>query len=156
MATRKRLSAHFRIEEFDCHDGTQIAAHNYDDVARLVEWWLEPLRSEFGPVVVVSGFRTLSHNRFVGGAQHSVHLLKTPLPGGDPPSSRGASHRSTQVAAAADVVPARGNPKAWAEWSRRFRPRHGHLGKRGRGGVGLYVAGGFIHLDTGPARDWHG
>lgn len=156
MATRKRLSPHFRVEEFDCRDGTLVSPDWYDDITRLCEWWLEPLRAEFGPVVVVSGFRSLSHNRFVGGAQHSVHLLTTPLPGGDRRPSSASSSRARQLAAAADVVPVKGTPRAWAEWARRLRPRHGHLGKQGRGGVGLYVRSGFVHLDTASARDWDG
>lgn len=156
MASRKRLSPHFRVEEFDCHDGTRVAESRYPDLEHLCEWWLEPIRSEFGPVHVVSGFRTVAHNRAIGGAVHSVHLLQTPLPRGErrprplDPLSPGP------WAAAADVIPAKGNPAKWAEWARALRPRHAHLGRQGRGGVGLYVASGFVHLDTGPARDWHG
>lgn len=156
MATRKRLTPHFRVEEFDCHDGTQIPAEWYPDFIRLAEWWLEPLRAEFGPVVVVSGYRTLSHNRFVGGAQHSVHLLTTPLPGGEVTPRRGARAAHRQLAAAADVVPSKGNPTAWAEWARELRRRHAHLGPRGRGGIGTYTASGFVHLDTATLRDWRG
>jgi Peptidase M15 len=156
MATRKRLSPHFRVEEFDCHDGTQIPEEWYDDFIRWCVWWGEPLRAEFGAVRVVSGYRTVSHNARVGGARQSVHLLKTPLPEGERRPRPGDRHGPPQLAVAADVMPARGNPQAWASWAKRFRAAHRHLGPRGRGGIGLYVASGFVHLDTGPARVWHG
>lgn len=156
MATRHRLSPHFVIEEFDCHDGTKVAPELYPDLEHLAAWWLEPLRSEFGAVTVVSGFRTVKHNASVGGAIASVHLLKTPLPGGGQSGRSGAKKPRRPMAAAADVVPRSGNPETWARWARALRRAHGHLGKEGRGGVGLYVRQGFVHLDTGPSRDWTG
>lgn len=155
MASRKRLSPHFTVEEFDCHDGTQVQPEWYDDIARLCEWILEPLRSEFGPVKVISGYRTASHNRHVGGAPHSVHLLTTPLPGGERRPRSSERRSPAPLAAAADVIPSRGSAVAWATWARALRAAHAHLGPQGRGGVGLYVSQGFVHLDTGPARDWH-
>lgn len=156
MATRHRLSHHFVVEEFDCHDGTQIPEAWYPDFAHLCEWWLEPLRDEFGPVHVVSGFRSITHNRLVGGAQHSVHLVKTPLPQGDRRGRPVTDRARRPLATAADVVPQTGNPARWAEWCRKLRPLHAHLGRRGRGGVGEYVNAGFVHLDTASARDWRG
>ena len=35
---------------------------------------LEPLRQQFGPIIISSGFRSLEVNRGVGGAQSSQHL----------------------------------------------------------------------------------
>lgn len=156
MATRHRLSPHFVVEEFDCHDGTQIPSSWYPHFEHLAEWWLEPLRVQFGPVHVVSGFRTVSHNTMVGGAVHSVHLVKTPLPGGEVRARSSGSTARRPMACAADVVPARGNPAAWAAWARKMRKAHRHLGAQGRGGVGEYTRSGFVHLDTATLRDWAG
>jgi uncharacterized protein YcbK (DUF882 family) len=142
--TRRRLSRHFTVEEFDSRDGGRVRAEDYAALEHLCDWFLEPLRADFGAVEILSGFRTLAHNAAVGGAKRSVHLLRTPLPG------RGTS--SSTVAAAADVRCAEGAPYLWAGWARAERRESVHLARRGRGGVGLYPA--FVHLDTGPARDW--
>ena len=36
--------------------------------------FLEPMRKKYGRVTIVSGYRTRSHNRRVGGASNSFHL----------------------------------------------------------------------------------
>jgi hypothetical protein len=141
---RSPLGQHFVIEEFDSHDGARVPARDEGAIAHLVEWWLEPLHAFFGPVTVHSGYRSPAQNRAVGGVRYSVHLLRTPLP------RRGTS--STTRAAAADVTCATGNPAMWAAWAREHRHRHAHLMAYGRGGIGHYST--FVHLDTGPARDW--
>jgi uncharacterized protein YcbK (DUF882 family) len=146
--TRLRLSEHFVIEEFDCRDGTWVPAGNEGAILHLVTWWLQPMREKFGPIHVVSGFRTPRHNVSVGGARHSVHLLRTPLP------ARAAT--STTVGAAADVVARSSSSRAIAAWARRHRGRNEHLAEHGRGGVGEYAEAGFVHVDTGPLRDWRG
>jgi hypothetical protein len=138
------VTAHFRLDEFDCRDGSEVRGRDEGAIAHVCGWWLEPLRATFGPVTVRSGFRSVPYNRAVGGARHSVHLLRTPLP--RRPTG------SAVKAAAADVTCATGNPAMWAEWARQHRQRHDHLALRGRGGIGVYP--GFVHLDTGAARDW--
>lgn len=156
MASRHRLSQHFTVEEFDCHDGNQIPSHWYPDFTRVCAWWLEPLRAEFGPVKVMSGYRTVNHNRAVGGAIASVHLVKTPLPPFEPHRLTGEAPAGRKLAVAADVVCSKGDPARWAAWARKYRKVNRHLGPQGRGGVGEYVAGGFAHLDTASLRDWRG
>lgn len=142
--TRRRLTRHFVIEEFDSSDGARVPPEHYAALEHLCDWLLEPLRAGFGPVTVHSGYRSFPVNRRVGGAKRSVHLLRTPLP------DRG--RRSSTVAAAADVTCAEGTPSIWAGFARAERRESVHLAQRGRGGVGQYS--GFVHLDTGPARDW--
>jgi uncharacterized protein YcbK (DUF882 family) len=142
--TRRRLTRHFVVEEFDSHDGVHVRQRDHAALEHLCDWWLEPLRSEFGPVTITSGFRSFAQNRKVGGAARSVHLLRTQLPN--------AASSSLTVAAAADIRCLRGAPHDWARWARLEREPSAHLGQRGRGGVGLYPS--FVHLDTGTARDW--
>jgi len=64
------LSAHFSRSEFDCHDGGKA-----NPSMKLVGC-LENLRTIIGnrPITIVSGYRTASWNRRVGGAAHSRHL----------------------------------------------------------------------------------
>lgn len=81
ISTDLRLSEHFVLREFvrsataqRLHiDNTPQACH----VARLIalcEHVLEPLRREFGPLVINSGYRCTALNRAVGGVPHSQHL----------------------------------------------------------------------------------
>ena len=142
--SRRRITAHFVVEEFDSRDGARVPDAQLPAIEKLCDWWLEALRADFGAVHVLSGYRSAAHNLAVGGARRSVHLLTTPLPG------RTAS--SSVMAAAADVHCERGTPREWAAWARRERQVSTLLGGRSRGGIGTYR--GFIHLDTGPARDW--
>lgn len=61
----------FQIKEFACKDGTDLI--KIDD--ELVEK-LQVIRSYFGsPVIINSGYRTNAHNKKVGGATNSMHLL---------------------------------------------------------------------------------
>ncbi len=142
--TRKRLAAHFVVEEFDSGDGALVPAARWTDLQRLCAWWLEPLRAEFGPVTVLSGYRSFAHNSAVGGALASVHLLRTAMPD----RGRGGVAR----AAAADVSCARGSSVLWQQWASKHRQRHHELVGHGRGGIGSYR--NFVHLDTAAARDW--
>ena len=56
--TRCKLSEHFVVEEFDCHDGTKVASREYDGLTALCNIYLEPLRNKYGSVHINSGFRT--------------------------------------------------------------------------------------------------
>lgn len=142
---RTRLSAHFAAAEFDCNDGTQ-----WPPAAReALEYWCrmlgEPLRAEFGPVRVTSGFRTPAYNRRVGGAPDSFHVYSRRYGAG----ASSSAHRGVAV----DVVPARGTPQQWRSFVVRM-PSWVALGSIGRGAAVPYPGSGFIHLDTGPRRSW--
>lgn len=65
----KQLSAHFKVREFACTDGTDtIFIH-----PQLVEV-LQKIRSHFGKAVIIhSGYRTEAKNKAVGGAAYSQH-----------------------------------------------------------------------------------
>ena len=135
MATRHRLSRHFVVEEFDCHDGTKVMSRDHNGLEYLCRVYLEPLRRKFGPVHVNSGFRTQSYNAAIGGASQSMHVY-TIHDGNDQ---------------AADITCARGRPSDWHRLLAGIRRRKRH----GRGGLGLYST--FVHVDIRdyPA-DWRG
>ena len=63
---------HFKRSEFACKCGKcESIAVDYE----LVEV-LDDLREHFGrPVVVTSGYRCIEHNRAIGGAESSKHML---------------------------------------------------------------------------------
>lgn len=135
--TRHKLSKHFTIEEFDCHDGTRVPPGNINGLEYLCRKMLEPLRAKFGTVTIVSGFRTESHNRAVGGEPNSYHRYDI--------------HDGNDQAA--DVVCARGNAREWHSFLNGIRNRK----RNGRGGLGLYVRQNFVHVDIRDFKaDWRG
>jgi uncharacterized protein YcbK (DUF882 family) len=135
MATRKRLSKHFTVEEFDCHDGTKVKPREYDGLRYLCRQFLEPLRAKFGSVTVHSGYRTAAYNRRIGGASNSFHVY---------PAHDGNDQ-------AADISCARGNPKQWHAYLNSIRKRK----RNGRGGLGLYST--FVHVDLrDTTANWKG
>ena len=125
-----RLSPHFVLAEFHCHDGTPVPAQALPALRRLVRQVLEPMREKFGQCRVNSGFRTDSYNRKIGGEDKSQHLY----------------HRSP-ADVAADVAFASGSPREWAAEAARLL--------RDGGGIGTY--GTFAHVDNRPSRArWSG
>jgi zinc D-Ala-D-Ala carboxypeptidase len=118
-----RPSAHFAWQEFGSPDGYGVPPGSKLAVRRLCAEVLEPMRRKFGVCTVHSGFRTLAHNREVGGAPRSHHLY------GHWPSSP-----------AADVSFRTGTPQLWAAAAARL----------GVGGIGLYP--GHVHLDQRPGQ----
>ncbi len=77
-----RLSKNFTLDEFtrsqtaerfgiDMHPPELIV----DNLRRLVQGCLQPLRDEAGPLYISSGFRPLALNTRIGGSLKSAHLL---------------------------------------------------------------------------------
>ena len=65
----KQLSAHFKVREFACGDGSDAVL-----VAPRLVMVLESIRTHFGvPVTISSGYRTPQYNAKVIGAAHSQH-----------------------------------------------------------------------------------
>ncbi len=122
-----KLSAHFLLSEFHCKDAqrTPVPAAALPKLKRLVVDVLEPLRAQFGPCTVNSGFRTAAKNKQVDGKPKSWHRY-------DERGKRGV---------AADVKFQRGRPSEWADAAERLLPN---------GGLGRYRT--FIHVDNRPGR----
>ena len=67
----RQLTPHFNLDEFRCpccHDVIEAAAQ------RLAVT-LEPVRDDFGPIYISSGYRCPKHNYDLRGALFSQHLL---------------------------------------------------------------------------------
>ncbi len=120
-----QLTRHFRLEEFTSHDGAALFPGASREYRRLCLLYLEPLRDRFGEVAVISGHRSVAHNRAVGGVTGSYHLYVAGRHG-----------------VAADVRCAEGNPHEWRRFLEPLQP----------GGLGVYTT--HVHVDTrhGKAR----
>lgn len=135
MSTRHRLSKHFTVEEFDCHDGTKVSKRDHDGLEYLCKTFLEPLRARYGPVKVCSGFRTAAYNKRVGGVSNSYHRYDI--------------HDGNDQAA--DIVCANGNPASWHRTLNAIRQTK----RNGKGGLGLYPT--FVHVDLRDyPSNWRG
>ncbi|HEY9542441.1 D-Ala-D-Ala carboxypeptidase family metallohydrolase [Prevotella sp.] len=79
---RLRLTPHFTLEEMTrsatarrYHVDNTPSPEAVHNLRRLCTKVLEPLRKEFGPIRVTSGYRSEWLNRMVGGATHSQHIF---------------------------------------------------------------------------------
>ena len=69
----KQLSAHFKVREFACGDGSDAVL-----VAPRLVMVLESIRTHFGSAVIInSAYRTPQYNAKVGGVAHSQHCYGT-------------------------------------------------------------------------------
>lgn len=80
-----------------------------------------------GVAIVTSCFRSVAYNRKVGGVGRSQHIARKAI----------------------DFKIAGVSPSALARYARR------HPVMRAIGGVGRYAGRDFIHVDSGPRRDWY-
>ena len=65
-----RVSENFRLQEFECKDGSHQVVLHSELLQRL-----QSLRSALGrPVYITSGYRNREHNARVGGSPNSYHL----------------------------------------------------------------------------------
>jgi len=123
-----QLTANFHIREFACKDGTEVPEMYRDNVKALaVE--LQKIRDYLGkPIHINSAYRTVAHNRRIGGAPGSKHL----------------------TAEAADITVRGVSP---AEVFRRIEEMM-YDGRLRNGGRGKYNS--FTHIDISTPRRWQG
>ena len=68
------LTKNFNSSEFACKDGTTVPSALLSNLLELAQN-LQVLRDFLGvPITINSGFRTISHNKKIGGAKNSYHL----------------------------------------------------------------------------------
>lgn len=119
-APQYHISGHFMYSDFlcPCCDRIKVVPALYEHVALL-----ERLRNELGAeIAVTSGYRCEAHNREVGGAPRSWHLLF-----------------------ATDVAPVGGDPET-------LRRMYRIALNLGFGGIGLYEAHLHLDLRPGTVR----
>lgn len=69
-----KLSKDFDLSEFECHDGSKTPAFALKNLQALAKN-LQVLRDFLDkPVMVNSGYRSVAHNRRIGGKVNSQHL----------------------------------------------------------------------------------
>ena len=77
----KQLTKNFNISEFRCKDGTDVPdelENNCLELATNLQVIREQFSLELGydmPLTILSGYRSIEHNKKVGGAKNSQHLL---------------------------------------------------------------------------------
>ena len=119
----KQLSPAFKAREFRCRDGSDAIM-----IDQTLVVLLQCIREHFGkPITITSGYRTAAHNKSVGGAKSSQHLLGR----------------------AADIQVADTTVEAVAAYAESLMPDWGGVGrypiKPGR-------ARGWVHVDTRPNK----
>jgi uncharacterized protein YcbK (DUF882 family) len=71
----KQLTKNFKLSEFRCRDGSDVPEDLMMNVERLAEN-LQVLRDHIGkPIRVISGYRSPTYNRKIGGARKSQHMV---------------------------------------------------------------------------------
>ncbi len=64
-----KLTPYFRVREMTCKCGC-----NQCEVSMELMELLDMIRERFGPIIVNSGFRCVTHNTAVGGSANSMHM----------------------------------------------------------------------------------
>ena len=124
-----KLEKNFNLSEFRCKDGSDVPEELLANVRKLAKN-LQVIREHIGkPIKVISGYRSPSYNRRIGGARRSQHMLAT----------------------AADIKVAGMSPSE----VKAVIVGLIKSGKIDSGGVGLYKT--FTHYDTrGRNARWYG
>ena len=70
-----KLTKNFRLQEFQCKSGTDMPLEVLENIKILADQ-LQVLRDHIGrPITITSGYRSPEHNKKVGGAKASKHVL---------------------------------------------------------------------------------
>lgn len=120
------LTNHFDRSEFACKCRCGL-----DRIDPTLVQKLQRMRDIAGvPITITSGCRCEAHNKSVGGKNDSLHL----------PGLGGECRAADVVIQGRDVL----EMLVFAEDLDAFR----------KGGIGLYLPKGFIHVDNGKFRRW--
>ncbi|MCK0199251.1 YcbK family protein [Ornithobacterium rhinotracheale] len=124
-----KLSKDFDLSEFACHDGSTTPAFALKNLRELAQN-LQVLRNYLGkPIMVNSGYRSVAHNRKIGGKVNSQHLQGK----------------------AADIRVEGVNPAELAQVIEKLIAS----GQMKQGGLGIYPT--FVHYDIrGTKARWKG
>lgn len=69
-----QLTKNFKLSEFRCRDGSDVPEELMENVVELAQN-LQVLRDHIGkPINIISGYRSPSYNRKIGGARRSQHM----------------------------------------------------------------------------------
>ena len=69
-----QLTKNFKLSEFRCRDGSNVPEELMENVVELAQN-LQVLRDHIGkPINIISGYRSPSYNRKIGGARRSQHM----------------------------------------------------------------------------------
>jgi uncharacterized protein YcbK (DUF882 family) len=124
-----KLTEHFTKAELACHDGNPVPDKYIENAIKICQR-AEKLRALMGALRVNCGYRTVSHNKAVGGAPKSQHLTASAL------DLHSYTHTAQELAAAYEQLIASGDVPD--------------------GGLGVYPKSNFIHIDLGRPRRWQG
>ena len=114
-----QLTENFYKEEFDCRDGSVMPEDVLANI-KLLATNLQSIRNKINePIFISSGYRSIKHNKKVGGKSNSYHLKGL----------------------AADLVSKNFSPKELAAIILILMEENIIL----KGGIGLYD--GFVHFD---------
>ena len=114
----KKVSTNFRVREFACQDGSDVVI-----IADKLVNILQAIRNHFGqPITITSGYRTISHNKKVGGEDYSQHIYGM----------------------AADIQVTGVSPSDVADYAERLLP--------GTGGVGRYKDFTHVDVRSAKSR----
>lgn len=124
-----QLTKNFNLSEFRCRDGSDVPGELMDNVSELAKN-LQVLREHVSkPVSIISGYRSPTYNKKIGGARRSQHM-----------SAKAADIKIK------DLTPAE------------IKDIIVSLIKEGKmksGGIGLYTT--FVHYDVrGRNARWYG
>lgn len=124
-----KLTQNFSLREFKCRDGSNVPEDLMENVQLLADN-LQVLRDHIDkPIRVISGYRSPTYNRKIGGAKRSQHM----------------------TAKAADIKVTGMSPKEVKEAIVSLIKE----GKMHSGGIGLYTT--FTHYDVrGRNARWYG
>lgn len=122
----KKLSANFRVREFACKDGSNTI-FVCDELVQL----LQNIRDHFNrPVTITSAYRTVTHNKKVGGSPKSQHLYGM----------------------AADIQVKDTPPEFVAQYAETLLPERGGIGRYPKDKAHPKRKTGWVHVDTRPKK----